>query len=60
MTIDGLLDTLGTYSWISTLEPARRDSTIAAAREFLTRRPETAVGAFDLPMRTTALRAARR
>jgi SAM-dependent methyltransferase len=57
VTIDGLLDNLGTFSWISTLQPAERDSTIAAAREYLAARPETAGGAFELPLRTIVVRA---
>jgi SAM-dependent methyltransferase len=60
MTAQGLLDTLATYSWISTLpEDERRDRT-ERARRYLATRPETSSGAFELPLRTTVLRAVRR
>lgn len=60
MTIDGLLDNLGTFSWISTLESAERTDTLRRARAYLEGRRETGSGPFELPMRTTVLRAARR
>ncbi|MGI8816840.1 MAG: class I SAM-dependent methyltransferase [Pseudonocardia sp.] len=60
MTIDGLLDNLATFSWISTLQRAERDTTVASAREYLVGRTETRSGAFELPLRTTVLRAVRR
>lgn len=60
MTIGGLLDNLGTFSWISTLEPARREDTFTRAREYLGDRPETRSGTFELPLRTTVVRAERR
>jgi SAM-dependent methyltransferase len=60
MTVDGLLDNLGTFSWISTLEPAERADTLTRARAYLEARPETGSGPFELPMRTSVLRAHRR
>jgi hypothetical protein len=60
MTVDGLLDTLATYSWISTLPDAERRDRTERARAYLAERPETSTGAFELPLRTTVLRALRR
>lgn len=60
MTIDGLLDNLATFSWISTLERTVRDATLDRARKYLLSRPETRSGRFELPLRTTVLRAVRR
>lgn len=59
-TIDGILATLATYSWISTLPDAERRDRVARARAYLEGRPETSDGAFELPLRTTVLRAVRR
>ncbi len=60
-TVEGLLRTLGTYSWISTLNDTDRRATMEKARAYLAARPEVAPqGAdFELPLRTTVLRASR-
>jgi SAM-dependent methyltransferase len=60
MTAGGMLDTLATYSWISTLPDAERRDRISRARGYLISRSETADGHFELPLRTTVLRAVRR
>jgi SAM-dependent methyltransferase len=60
MTVDGLLDTLRTYSWISTLPDGERADRLDRARAYLAARPETSAGSFELPLRTTVLRAVRR
>jgi SAM-dependent methyltransferase len=60
MTTEGLLDNLATFSWISTLPDAERQTRMERARAYLAERPETSAGAFELPLRTTVLRALRR
>ncbi len=58
-TVDGLLATLATHSWALVSEPADRDAAFARIRAYLSGRPETASGAFTLPLVTTVLRALR-
>ncbi|HTK64776.1 MAG TPA: class I SAM-dependent methyltransferase [Pseudonocardia sp.] len=60
ITVEGLLDNLATFSWISTLPDTERRSRMAQARAYLCARPETSEGTFELPLRTTVLRAVRR
>ncbi|MBV9314138.1 MAG: class I SAM-dependent methyltransferase [Pseudonocardia sp.] len=60
MTIKGLLDMLGTFSWISTLDATEQNTAIDRARAYLMSRPEMSSGEFELPMRTTVLRVERR
>ena len=60
MTVDGLIATLGTHSWVLTSEPAERDAAFDRIRAYLAGRPETASGVFTLPLLTTVLRALRR
>jgi SAM-dependent methyltransferase len=60
VTAAALLDTLGTYSWVSTRPDAERERTLRDARDYLARRPETRDGQFPLPLRTEVLRAVRR
>jgi SAM-dependent methyltransferase len=58
-TVDGLLATLATHSWALISEPADREAAFARIRDYLAGRPETASGAFTLPVVTTVLRALR-
>lgn len=58
-TVDGLLATLATHSWALVSTPADRDAAFARIRAYLSGRPETASGAFTLPLVTTGLRALR-
>jgi SAM-dependent methyltransferase len=59
-TVAGLLATLGTYSWISTLPRQRRRATAERARAYLLARPDLdADGAVELPMVTSAARLVR-
>lgn len=60
MTVEGLLDTLATYSWIATLPDAERRTRTERARAYLAECPETSEATFELPLRTTVLRALRR
>jgi SAM-dependent methyltransferase len=59
-TVDGLITELGTHSWALAATPADRDAAFARIRAYLAGRPETASGAFTLPLLTTVLRALRR
>jgi SAM-dependent methyltransferase len=59
-TLDGLIATLATHSWALTAEPADRDVRLGRVRAYLTDRPETSRGGFELPLVTDVLRALRR
>jgi SAM-dependent methyltransferase len=59
-TIDSLIDDLRTHSAVLIMEPAERERVLGQIRGYLASRPETAVGAFDLPMATSAIRSVRR
>src|SRR5690606_23032091 len=59
-TVDGLISSLGTHSWALTAEPGEREATFARVRTYLATRPETAAGAFDLPLVTDVVRVVRR
>jgi SAM-dependent methyltransferase len=59
LTVDGLIDLLGTHSWALIAEPAERDAAYARIRAYLATRPE--LGAeFELPIVSTVLRTLRR
>ncbi|WP_239028831.1 hypothetical protein [Pseudonocardia acidicola] len=63
LTVDRLIDMLGTHSWALVSEPAERDAAYARIRAYLATRPETwdsPDGMFELPLVTTVLRALRR
>jgi len=59
-TAQSLIATMRTHSQVLVMPPAERDQLLARVRGYLASRPETAEGEFELPMVTTALRAARR
>jgi SAM-dependent methyltransferase len=59
-TIDSLIDDLRTHSAVLIMEPAERERVLGQIRDYLASRPETAGGAFDLPMATSAIRSVRR
>jgi SAM-dependent methyltransferase len=59
-TIDGLIATISTHSWVLVSEPAERDATLGRMRDYLAARPETSAGEFVLPLVTDVLRALRR
>jgi SAM-dependent methyltransferase len=58
-TIDSLLATIGTHSRVLVLEPAEREALLTRVRDFLTARPETSGGSFDLEIITRAQRCTR-
>jgi SAM-dependent methyltransferase len=60
LSVDGLLDMLGTHSWALARAPADRAATFARVRAYLAGRPETSTGPFELPLVTTVLRTLRR
>jgi SAM-dependent methyltransferase len=59
-TIDSLLDDLRTHSAVLIMTPDERDQALGRIRGYLESRPETAAGAFQLPMVTSVLRSVRR
>lgn len=59
-TLESLLDTVATHSWLLVADPDERASRLATVREYLAGTPETAHGEFELPLTSTVLRAVRR
>jgi SAM-dependent methyltransferase len=59
-TIDSLLATVSTHSWVLVSRPEERATALAAIRRFLEQHPATRDGAFELPMQTLVHRATRR
>jgi SAM-dependent methyltransferase len=59
-TIDSLLATMSTHSWVLVSEPAESAAALAAIRRFLERHPTTRHSAFELPMQTLVQRVTRR
>lgn len=58
-TIDSLLETIATYSALLVLTDDERAARLAAVRDYLQSRPETAAGEFDLPLVTRVARTVR-
>ena len=58
-TVDALVAELGTRSWVLTVPRAERETGLAGARAYLSARPETSGGEFDLPRVVDVLRARR-
>jgi SAM-dependent methyltransferase len=56
-TIDSLLETTSTHSWLLVSRPEERAAALAAIRRFLEQHPATRDGAFELPMQTLVHRA---
>jgi SAM-dependent methyltransferase len=59
LTADRLVALIGTHSQILVMEPGPRSDLLARIRAYLTSRPETAEGEFELPMVTSVIRAVR-
>jgi hypothetical protein len=59
-TIDSLLATVSTHSWVLVSRPDERAAALTAIRRFLEQHPVTRNGAFELPMQTLVLRVTRR
>jgi SAM-dependent methyltransferase len=59
-TISSLVATLGTHSRMIVSPAEERAAVLARIREYLSSRPETAGGSFDVPLLTKVVRAARR
>jgi SAM-dependent methyltransferase len=59
-TADSLLATMRTHSQVLIMAPSERERTLGQIRAYLASRPETASGAFELPMVASALRSVRR
>ncbi|MFI5613414.1 class I SAM-dependent methyltransferase [Amycolatopsis sp. NPDC051903] len=59
-TADSLVATLATRAGMLVMPPPEREATLGRIRAFLASRPETAAGAFTLPMLTCVLRLRRR
>jgi SAM-dependent methyltransferase len=59
-TIDSLVATVGTHSWVLVMPQEEREALLARIRSYLVARPETAGGEFDLPLLTKVVRATRR
>lgn len=57
-TIDSMLATITTHSHILVLEPAEREALLGRVRDYLTARPETSGGSFDLEIVTRVQRCA--
>lgn len=58
-TVDSLVATASTHSAMLVLEPHERTERLRNIRKYLQSRPETASGAFDMPLVTTVARAIR-
>jgi SAM-dependent methyltransferase len=56
-TVESLTATLGTHSHAIVISEQERAELFERVREYLRSRPETASGEFELPIRTTVLRA---
>ncbi len=59
-TIDSLIATVGTHSHTLVIPPKEREELLGRMRDYLAARPETANGEFELPIRTTVVRSARK
>ncbi len=59
LTADALVALIGTHSPMLVMEPGDRDRLLGRIRGYLASRPETADGAFELPMVTSVIRAVR-
>jgi SAM-dependent methyltransferase len=59
-TVESLTATIGTHSHTAVIPEAERAEVLARVRSYLESRPETSGGEFELPIRTTVLRACRR
>lgn len=55
-TVDSMVDTVATQSWLLTSTPQRRAEILARVREVLLADPVTATGEFTVPLVTTAFR----
>jgi SAM-dependent methyltransferase len=63
LTVDGLIDLLGTHSWALISTPEERAGVYDRIRTYLATRPEVGTapdGTFELPLRTAVFRAVRR
>ncbi|MEC3982198.1 class I SAM-dependent methyltransferase [Amycolatopsis sp. H20-H5] len=58
-TAETLVATISTHSHLLVASPEAREKALQSARDFLTARPETASGEFDLPLVTYAFRTPR-
>jgi SAM-dependent methyltransferase len=58
-TIDSLLQTVSTHSWMLTSLPDQRATALVAIRRFLEQHPATRKGTFELPMQTLVRRTTR-
>jgi SAM-dependent methyltransferase len=59
LTADRLVDLIGTHSQILIMAPEERARALGRIRAYLASRPETADGAFELPLVTSAIRSVR-
>jgi SAM-dependent methyltransferase len=59
-TVDRLVDTLRTHSWVLIAEPEEREAAFDRMRAYLATRPETSSGEFELPLVTEVVRVLRR
>jgi SAM-dependent methyltransferase len=59
-TVDSLAETFGTHSRMLLIPREEREEVMARIRTYLTARPETSGGEFDVPLRTVVARATRR
>ncbi|GAB1514876.1 class I SAM-dependent methyltransferase [Actinophytocola sp. KF-1] len=59
-TVDSLAATLGTHSRMIVIPAEERAAVLERIRAYLSERPETAGGEFDVPLRTRVVRARRR
>jgi SAM-dependent methyltransferase len=62
LTVDGLIDVLGTHSWALISTPEQRAGAFDRVRRYFAGRPELATGSdgeFELPLRTAVFRAVR-
>ena len=59
-TVDSLAATLGTHSRMIVIPAEERAAVLGRIRAYLSERPETAGGEFDVPLRTRVVRARRR
>ena len=55
-TIDSLITTVSTYSWVLVSTPEERAAALGVIRRFLEQHPATRQGTFELPMQTLVLR----
>jgi SAM-dependent methyltransferase len=57
LTAETLVELIATHSQLIVMAPAERARILARVRDYLTSRPETATGRFELPMVTSVIRA---